>query len=223
MQRVIEFKARSGKYIMFENGMEIFSVDSSDLKFDSAKFYEGVYKKKSPNIELKNSINETDKIGSYIFAWLQKIVAEISSELGIPSEQGADKSSGEKDCSLKVIRLYAMAACAGDGFYADSDVSYDDYKTFNQDADFAVKISGKSMEPTIMDGSMVLVKQSEELVHKDIGIFVVDGEVMCKRYMKSGRGYKLVPDNTTEKFKSYTGKEIGSFKLLGKVIDIIHE
>lgn len=208
---------------MVENGAEIFEINSLDLKFDSAKFYEGVYKEKAPNIELKCSINETDKSGLYIFTWLQKIIAEISSELGIPSEQVSDESSDEKDYEFKTIRLYALAACAGDGFFADNLIPYEDYKTSNQDADFAIRISGESMEPTIKDGSMVLVKQVEELLHKDIGIFVVDGEVMCKRYIKCGRGYKLVPDNAIGGFKSYIGKEITSCRILGKVIDTLHE
>lgn len=52
-----------------------------------------------------------------------------------------------------------------------------------QDADYAVKISGKSMEPTIKDGSVVMVKQVDVLSNGDIGIFIINGEVMCKRYI----------------------------------------
>ena len=45
---------------------------------------------------------------------------------------------------------------------------------------------------------------------------VVDGSVMCKRYIKQGRGYKLVPDNSEH--KTILGKDISSITYLGKVI-----
>lgn len=67
-----------------------------------------------------------------------------------------------------------------------------------------------------MDNSVVFVKKEEEPEHKEVGLFVVDGNVMCKRYVKQGRGYKLVPDNSEH--KTISGKDISSIAYLGKII-----
>lgn len=49
-------------------------------------------------------------------------------------------------------------------------------------ADFALKVSGDSMEPDIPDGSTIAVKSQTELHDGDYGIFSGEGEVTCKIY-----------------------------------------
>lgn len=49
-------------------------------------------------------------------------------------------------------------------------------------ADYAVCISGDSMEPYIHDGQMVFVEEGEDLKAGDVGIFSVNGEMYCKLY-----------------------------------------
>ena len=86
------------------------------------------------------------------------------------------------------------------------------------DAEYAVKISGQSMEPTIKDGTVIFVKPTEELENKSIGLFVVNGNVMCKRLIKRGKGTFLVPDNTSGDYEEINLKTVDSYKLLGKVL-----
>ena len=50
------------------------------------------------------------------------------------------------------------------------------------DADYAVRISGDSMEPYIQDGEMVFIKETQELYDGDVGIFCVNGTMYCKQY-----------------------------------------
>ena len=54
-------------------------------------------------------------------------------------------------------------------------------------ADFAVKIDGDSMEPYIMDGSIVYVNH-DPMANGDIGIFYCDGDILCKQYAKDEEG-----------------------------------
>lgn len=54
-------------------------------------------------------------------------------------------------------------------------------------ADFAVKIEGNSMEPYIVDGSIVYVNH-DPMVNGDIGIFYCDGDILCKQYAKDEEG-----------------------------------
>ncbi len=55
-------------------------------------------------------------------------------------------------------------------------------------ADFATVIHGDSMEPVINDGDIVLVERSLNLEPGDVGIFFVDGGMLCKQYCEDSAG-----------------------------------
>ena len=48
-------------------------------------------------------------------------------------------------------------------------------------AEFAVRIQGDSMEPEIADGSVIYVNR-DPMENGDVGIFWVDGDMLCKQY-----------------------------------------
>ena len=54
-------------------------------------------------------------------------------------------------------------------------------------AEFAVRIQGDSMEPYIQDGSVAYVNR-DPLASGDVGIFCVDGEMLCKQYVRDRLG-----------------------------------
>lgn len=54
-------------------------------------------------------------------------------------------------------------------------------------ADLAVRIQGDSMEPYIADGSVVYVNR-DPLENGDVGIFCVDGEMLCKQFVRDALG-----------------------------------
>lgn len=216
MKRLIEFNYQDEKYILKENDTVVFSIKVSDLKFNSPAFYEGIYKGKQPNIELLNKIeSDPHKKGTYIFYWLTEIISAIKNEF--PELIAEDEVNQETDATpIRLIPLFEFSACAGDGFFIDATIPHKDIPYKTGEADFAVRISGNSMEPTIEDGSIIYVKKAEELQHNDIGLFVVNGNVMCKRIKKQGRGVILVPDNS--EYEPIRKKGVDSFKILGKVI-----
>ena len=84
----------------------------------------------------------------------------------------------------RLIPLYATPAAAG---YA-SPVEGEDFVLHSvpedSPADFAARISGQSMEPWIADGSIVLVTRRSGLADGDIGLFFVDGDMLCKQYCR---------------------------------------
>ncbi|MBQ4119079.1 MAG: LexA family transcriptional regulator [Clostridia bacterium] len=217
MKRLIEFNYKEDSYILVENGDTVFSIKATDLKFNCVDFYSGLYKNKYPNVELVNKVVlDPYKKGSYIYNWLQDIISHINDSF--LETQDDDEKTEENNNLQKIIKFYEFAACAGDGFFIDSNINYTEIPDPTGQADFAVEISGDSMEPTIMDKSIIYVKVIEELQHNDIGLFVVNGDVMCKRFIKQGRGYKLIPDNDSGEHKSFGKKDILSYKLLGKVL-----
>ncbi|MBQ3548345.1 MAG: LexA family transcriptional regulator [Oscillospiraceae bacterium] len=100
------------------------------------------------------------------------------------------ESEGEKPVREKrMIPLYASPAAAG--FAAP--VFMEDYELIEVTdevppaADMAVRIQGDSMEPYITDGSVVYVNH-DPLQSGDVGIFCVDGEMLCKQYHRDALG-----------------------------------
>lgn len=89
----------------------------------------------------------------------------------------------------RVIPLYRTPAAAG---YASPVFGEDfDYLTVDGSvppgAEFAVRIQGDSMEPVIADGSVVYLSH-DPLVPGDVGIFCVDGDMLCKQYHRDVLG-----------------------------------
>lgn len=195
MKRQLKFKFENGNYVVTEDNSTLFTIDGKTLKFISLDFYNGIYKDKTAAIELINALdNDTLKKGVYIFNWLNEIINSIQAELKEP-----ELDDIEVVVLRKFVPLFELSACAGDGFYSEGPSKADgEVESPFADADYAVKISGKSMQPTIMDKSTVFVEAAEVLSDGDVGIFVVDGEVMCKRYREDGERVWLQPDNSSE-------------------------
>lgn len=88
----------------------------------------------------------------------------------------------------RVIPLFSTLAAAG---YASPALG-EDYEEYivaaDSPADFAVRISGDSMEPYIADGSIVLVTRQASLGSGDVGLFFVNGDMKCKQYCEDISG-----------------------------------
>lgn len=97
--------------------------------------------------------------------------------------------SAPGEAEPRVIPLYRTPAAAG---YASPVFGEDfDYITVDggvpQGAEFAVRIQGDSMEPTIADGAVVYLSH-DPLALGDVGIFCVDGDMLCKQYYRDALG-----------------------------------
>lgn len=92
---------------------------------------------------------------------------------------------------------------------------------------FALRISGKSMEPTIMDGDIVIVRQQPTVDSGDIAIVLVDGEdATAKEVKESPEGVTLIGHNVavyTPHF--YSNKDIQELpvQIIGRVMQTIRE
>lgn len=84
MKRIIKLDYEENQYVLKEEDNVIFSINENDLKFDSLKFYNGIYKDKikSTDISLENMItDDPSKKGNYIFNWLNEIFSDIFNEV----------------------------------------------------------------------------------------------------------------------------------------------
>lgn len=106
--------------------------------------------------------------------------------LGVLQEEAErDRPASEE----RMIPLYCSPAAAG---YA-APVFGEDYELLPVKADvppgaeLAVHIQGDSMEPYIHDGAIAYVNH-DPLRMGDVGIFCVDGDMLCKQYYRDPMG-----------------------------------
>lgn len=83
------------------------------------------------------------------------------------------------------IKLYEMAVSAGCGTFLDDDtfteITIPDTAK-SSEADFALRISGNSMEPRYKNGDYLLVKSTDTIEVGETGVFMLDGEGYVKVY-----------------------------------------
>lgn len=83
---------------------------------------------------------------------------------------------------------------------------------------FALEVTGQSMEPTIHDGEIVLVKRQPVIEPGEIGVFRCNGdEATIKRFAREGSKIYLIPDNKQFPVQEYTDE----CECLGKVLESI--
>ncbi len=117
------------------------------------------------------------------------------------------------------IPVYRLPVSAGPGVYLDDtdteEISIpDNSKTV--DCDFALRISGDSMEPLYHNGDMVLVQNCDSVEVGELGIFVLDGNGFFKKF-GGNRLISLNPEYADIMLKNFTesvccGKVIGKLK-----------
>ena len=117
------------------------------------------------------------------------------------------------------IPLYDLPVSAGIGSYLDSADAEKVTILFSEqtkDANFALRVSGNSMEPKYQNGDILLVKEQPTVSEGELGIFVLDGEGFFKKFggdrlISLNPGYK---DIMLSDYNDITckGKVIGKVK-----------
>lgn len=117
--------------------------------------------------------------------------------------------------NIRWITHYLVRASAGTGNFLDESASTRfAYKvgTVPDGAQYAVTVSGDSMEPDFHNGDIVFVQKVEELSPGDIGLFVVRGDVFIKEL---GHGELLSHNPAYPPIKLHDGERVYT---LGKVL-----
>jgi len=126
--------------------------------------------------------------------------------------------SGQSFGSPRLIRLYDIPVSAGAGNFLD-DSSFEMIEAPSYVpivVDFALRVSGDSMEPLLKDSQVIWVKEQEVLDSGDIGIFTYSGDVYCKKLIADGR--KAFLRSLNPAYEDIEIKEDFGFKVLGKVV-----
>ena len=111
--------------------------------------------------------------------------SRTSRVLPTPEVDMFEPESIERPATKRAIILYDMPVSAGTGIdlseeYAGELLIPNNEQT--KDADFALRISGNSMEPKFRDGDILLVHSTEHAAQGELGIFVLDGAGYFKKH-----------------------------------------
>lgn len=132
-----------------------------------------------------------------------------------------EQAEAAEEITLDVAEMlvYVNPAAAGTPLYAESDF---ERLMFPSDkvprgTDFGIRISGKSMEPTVMDGSIAWVRKRLDMPNGTVGIFMLNDSAVCKRFFKEPDGtVRLESDNPG--FGPATVAEFDTLVTVGEVI-----
>lgn len=118
--------------------------------------------------------------------------------------------------AMITLRSSSYRVSAGTGFLLDDNDQWHDIQVPDtpeaRHADYALTISGDSMEPIYHNGDVVLVKQTDAVDVGEVGIFVVDGS----GYIKKFGGDRLISLNDAYADIRFTSDS--SVRCCGKVI-----
>lgn len=161
---------------------------------EMARFWEVIHgdkpAKKAPSdlseeaLKIAKDYHELDQPGKNV---VKVVIAEEGKR--VQAEKERRQVAASDPAETRYIPLYYTPAAAG----MTSPAAGQDYDYIEvgsdvpRQADFAVRIDGESMEPYIRDNSIVYVNR-EPLENGDVGIFYVDGDMLCKQYYKDDYG-----------------------------------
>ena len=120
-----------------------------------------------------------------------------------------------------VIPFYETPVSAGTGSWLGDDIVAEWLTVPRNDlttsADFALKISGDSMQPKFSNGETVLVKQTSGVFEGEIGVFVLNGESYIKKLGKKelvslNPAYKPIPLHGFDDVRC-VGKVLGTLNM----------
>lgn len=120
----------------------------------------------------------------------------------------------------KTIPFLLMPVSAGTGNFLDDeayeDMPYDDDDNVPTNADFALRVSGDSMEPLLHRNQIIYIHKQDFLDNNEIGIFFLDNEAYVKKLQIIDDHAFLISLNNA--YAPIPITEDSNFKIFGKFV-----
>lgn len=164
-----------------------------------------------------SELSQEEKVLLTYFRLLEKVDKGIIIGEAKTLSGALDKSSEELPNTI-FIEQYLLPVSAGTGVYLDNcdkEMIEVEENELTLEANFALRVSGDSMEPDFKDGDVLLVRSQPTVEVGEIGIFILDGE----GYVKEFSGDCLISHN--KKYKNIKLNEYSEIYCRGLVLGVL--
>jgi|SRR5690554_1121940 len=128
---------------------------------------------------------------------------------------GPTKKSTESNSLILFGTSVSCGTPIGESFVPEKELSLDQLMIKKPSETFFLKASGDSMYPAIWDEDILIITKDEVPKNGSIILAQINDEFTIKRYFKTSKGVRLVPDNAS--FKEITVSENDKFIICGVV------
>ena len=164
---------------------------------------------------------ERERVAEMSRTFTEPVAEEPKRAKILHRELAVNRYAGEQSArsGKRRISLFDLPVSAGAGVYLD-EASAESISIPNSDktaeADFALRISGNSMEPKYHNGDILLVQSADAVEDGELGIFLLDGAGFFKIY-RGDRLQSLNPDYGPILLKDFSdvqckGRVVGRLK-----------
>lgn len=194
------------------------------------KRYMDVFQMNQVDLATRMQVNK-----SVISSWLSgtryprmNTVEKLATIFHIEKSDLIEDKSMKENSTRKGIRIPVLGKVAA-GIPIEAITDIEDWEEIPQSMAktgeyFALKIAGKSMEPRMMDGDVVIVRRQPDVDSGDIAVVLVNGnDATVKQISKSDAGLTLIGWNPSVYTpRTYNKKECKELPvtILGKVVEI---
>lgn len=183
--------------------------------------------KKTSSLELSNDEQELlryykqlDERGKGIVYGEAKGLYSLRNLIKNESKKDSSTPKAEHPIAVRKIDLFSLPVSAGSGVYLDGndkdEMEIEDNPN-TKEADFALRVSGNSMEPAYYNGDILLIRSQPTIKIGEIGIFVLNGEGFVKELGCD----RLISLNSA--YEDILFSENDSIYCMGKVIGVSNE
>ncbi len=168
---------------------------------------------------LKNNISELQELNN-LKNQISKV--EKTSKLKVVEPKKASIKAEIIPIEKILLPVTPQPASAGIGKYMLDDDSFEkmefdlDHRT--QKADHAIIVDGDSMYPTIENGEYIFVREQQTIENNEVGIFVYEDKVYCKRLHIDYKKKQLTLLSDNEDYDDILIENIDNLRTIGKVI-----
>ena len=144
-----------------------------------------------------------------------KSTTRFGGPLPLAARLSAAYADNKNGFARRTLPLYDLPVSAGVGVMLDADTAEEITVSDNsrtREADFALRISGNSMEPRYRDGDILLVQEADTVEFGELGIFILDGNGFFKVF-GGDRLYSLNPE-----YGDILLKDFDDVRVAGRVI-----
>ena len=148
---------------------------------------------------------------------------DLSKILDVTVDEILGLKTGKRKSGVRIPVYGSVAA----GIPLDAIEDIIDYEEISEDmartGEFiALQVKGHSMEPTISNKDVVIVRLQPDVENGEIAVVLVNGdEATCKKIKKRQDGVMLIPLNQSYEPMFYSNEEIETLpvRILGKVVE----